>query len=138
MVASVTAPVPEVKAERGDEAGAGLGLEVETGVVAAVPETGVGIGDGAGAEAEVGVGFGAGAEQVAGVGAAQIMQDEAVHEDARTEQPVADRGSTADNAADKGHIQGTAGSIADTVVAVVDTTVQGLVQQPEQQLAPEQ
>ena len=43
------------------------------------------------------------------------------------ELPAVDRGSTADN---KDHIQNTAGSIADTVVAVVGTTVLKSPQQP--------
>lgn len=49
---------------------------------------------------------------------------------------AADMGSIADNAVDKGHIQDTADSTADIVVAV-DTTVLLLEQQPARQTGPE-
>lgn len=47
-----------------------------------------------------------------------------------------DKGSTADSAADRGHIQDIAGSIADIVV-VADTTGLKLARQAELQLVPE-
>lgn len=49
---------------------------------------------------------------------------------------AAGKGSSAGTAVDKDHIQDTADSIADTVVAAVDTTVLKSAQQLEQQLDP--
>jgi len=82
--------------------------------------------------AEIVVGFEAGheAEAVAGFGAeAEVDADQshAVDELASSAEGIAD------NAVDRGHIQDTAGSIADTVV-VADTTVLESAQQTELQL----
>lgn len=75
------------------------------------------------AEAEhgfgVGVGVGVGSKPKVG-GIAELI--------------VVDLGNNFDKTADKGHIQDTVGSIADTAV---DSTVQGLAQQTEPQRAPE-
>lgn len=50
---------------------------------------------------------------------------------------VAGKGSSAGTAVDKNHIQDTADSIADTVVAAVDTTAPKSAQQLQQQPDPE-
>lgn len=73
------------------------------------------------AEAEYGLGVGVGVGSRPKVGGI----DELI---------VVDLGNYFDKTADRGHIQDTAGSIADTAV---DSTVQGLAQQTEPQRAPE-
>ena len=96
-------------------------VEFVPGVVVSEKEAGPG------AEAEDWFGLGSGPE----VGAAPAHAGDAV---GIAERPVVDTGSNFDKAADKGHIQDTAGSIADTVA---DTTVPGLALQQKPQHAPE-
>lgn len=83
------------------------------------------------AEAAAAAGFGAEAE----VDADQFHAGDELASSAEgiAELQAVDRGSTADNAVDRGHNQDTAGSIADTVV-VADTTVLESALQTELQL----
>lgn len=89
------------------------------------------------AEIAVGVEAGYGAEVAckpeADAGQSHVVYELAIAVAGIVELLAADRGSTADIAVDRDHIQDTAGSIVDTVV-VADTTVLKLPQQTELKL----